>query len=36
MKGELTASAPRQIEGNGSGLPDQEATTAEQQAGDGS
>src|SRR6201989_572837 len=36
MKGELSASAPRQIEGNGSGLAGQEATTAEQQAGDGS
>ena len=36
MKGELTASAPRQIEGNGSGVAEPETTTAEQQAGDGS
>ena len=36
MKGELTTGAPRQIEGNGSGLADQEAVAPEQQAGDGS
>src|ERR1700760_53869 len=35
MKGEISANAPRQIEGNGSSAPGQGATTAEQQAGDG-
>src|SRR6202035_1419590 len=36
MKGEIAASAPKQIEGNGSAAAGQEATAAEQQAGDGS
>ncbi len=37
MKGEIAASAPKQIEGNGAGAPaGQEAAAAEQQAGDGS
>jgi phage shock protein A len=35
MKGEIAASAPKQIEGNGSAANGQQATTAEQQAGDG-
>jgi phage shock protein A len=34
MKGEIAASAPKQIEGNGSGAGEQQATRAEQQAGD--
>jgi len=36
MKGEIAASAPKQIEGNGAAGAGQEAATAEQQAGDGS
>ncbi|HEY1667927.1 MAG TPA: PspA/IM30 family protein, partial [Trebonia sp.] len=36
MKGEISASAPKQIEGNGSAAAGQEAPAAEQQAGDGS
>jgi phage shock protein A len=36
MKGEIATSAPKQIEGNGSAAAGQEATAAEQQAGDGS
>ena len=35
MKGEIAASAPKQIEGNGAAGPSQEAAAAEQQAGDG-
>src|ERR1700691_4049623 len=36
LKGEIAASAPKQIEGNGSAVAGQEAAAAEQQAGDGS
>jgi phage shock protein A len=36
MKGEISASAPKQIEGNGSAAAGQESAAAEQQAGDGS
>ena len=37
MKGEIAASAPKQIEGNGDrAAAGQEAAPAEQQAGDGS
>ena len=35
IKGEIGSSAPKQIEGNGSAGPSQEAAAAEQQAGDG-
>jgi phage shock protein A len=35
LKGEIAANAPKQIEGNGAGLSDQEAAPAEQQAGEG-
>ena len=35
IKGEIGSSAPKQIEGNGSAGPSQEATAAERQAGDG-
>ncbi len=34
MKGELSAAAPKQLEGNGNGATEQGAATAEQQAGD--
>ena len=36
MKGEISASAPKQIEGNGVGPADQQAAVDERQAGDGS
>jgi phage shock protein A len=35
IKGEISSSAPKQIEGNGAAGPSQEAAAAEQQAGDG-
>jgi phage shock protein A len=35
MKGEIAASAPKQLEGNGSAANGQQAPAAEQQAGDG-
>jgi phage shock protein A len=36
LKGEISANAPKQIEGNGNGASPQEAAAAEQQVGDGS
>jgi hypothetical protein len=36
MKGEISANAPKEIEGNGAAAAGQEAAAAEQQAGDGS
>ena len=35
LRGEIAASTPKQIEGNGASLPDQAVAPAEQQAGEG-